>query len=283
MITQTTMTIIKGSGGEKILIKYLIPDALKSTTPVVIMHGFKGFMNWGHFPLVAMQIAENGHPVVMFNFSHNGTAEYAPDQFVKMKLFSENTYSREVEDIGFVLNEIENSAFLKENGVNGSQVTLIGHSRGGGVAILKASQDARVQKLITWAAVGSFGSFFGQNEDLLEEWKTKGVISTFNSRTQQEMPMKYDLYEDVLLNQDKLDVQKAATQISIPWLIIHGADDPTIPVDVAYQFHEIQPNSELFIMENAHHNFGGKHPLDETADMDQIQLLMQQTLNFIEK
>lgn len=282
MIQEKLLTIA-GSGGEEILIKYLIPKTLKSAIPVVIMHGFKGFMDWGHFPLVAYQIAENGHSVVMFNFSHNGTSAAAPSDFVRLDLFSENTYSIELEDIGFVLNEIEHSEFLKENGVDGKQVTLIGHSRGGGIAILKAAEDNRIQKLITWASVGTFGSFFGQNEDLLEEWKSKGVISTFNSRTQQEMPIKYDLYEDVLLNAEKLDVQKAATQISIPWLIIHGTDDPTIPVEVAYQFHKTQLNSELYIMEKAHHNFGGKHPLDEKADMNQIQLLIDNTLKFIEK
>lgn len=281
MVQEKILTIV-GSNGEEILLKYLIPELLKSTHPVVIMHGFKGFMGWGHFPLVAQQIAENGHPVVMMNFSHNGTSASAPIDFVRLDLFSENTYSKELDDIGFVLNEIENSIFLKEKGVNAHQVTLVGHSRGGGIAILKAAQDSRVQKLITWASVGSFGSFFGKNEDLLEEWKSKGVISTFNSRTQQEMPMKYDLYEDVLLNSDKLDVQKAASQINIPWLIIHGTDDPTISVDVAYDFHKIQPKSELYIMENAHHNFGGKHPLDDKADMNQIQLLIQKTLTFIE-
>jgi pimeloyl-ACP methyl ester carboxylesterase len=280
MIQEKLLTI-SGSGGEQILIKYLLPETLKSTIPVVIMHGFKGFMDWGHFPLVAQQIAENGHLVVMFNFSHNGTSASAPSDFVRLDLFSENTYSKELEDIGFVLDEVENSDFLRSQGVDGSQVILIGHSRGGGIAILKAAEDTRIQKLITWAAVGNFGAFFGQNADLLEEWKEKGVVSTYNSRIQQEMPMKYDLYEDVLLSQDKLDVQKAAAKINIPWLIIHGSDDPTIPVDVAYKFHELNPKSDLFVMENAHHNFGGKHPLDENADMNQIQLLIEKTLEGI--
>lgn len=281
MMIHQTMTTISGSGGEEILIKYLIPETLSSNIPVIIMHGFKGFMDWGHFPLVAQKIAEKGHSVVMFNFSHNGTSAAAPSDFVRLDLFSENTYSKELEDIGFVLNEIETSEFLKSQGVNGSHIVLVGHSRGGGIAILKAAEDTRVQKLITWAAVGSFGAFFGQNEDLLEEWKTKGVMSTYNSRTQQEMPMKYDLYEDVLLNLNKLDVQKAAAKINIPWLIIHGSDDPTIPIGVAYKFHQINPNSKLFIMENAHHNFGGKHPLDDKADMEQIQLLIDKTLEGI--
>jgi hypothetical protein len=34
-------------------------------------------------------------------------------------------------------------------------------------------------------------------------------------------------------------------------------------------------------MENAHHNFGGKHPLDDKADMNQIQLLIEKTLEGI--
>ena len=34
-------------------------------------------------------------------------------------------------------------------------VGLVGHSRGGGVAVLQAARDPRVQALVTWAAIST--------------------------------------------------------------------------------------------------------------------------------
>lgn len=280
---QTKITTIPGSDGANIVIKYLIPDQLKSIHPVVIAHGFKGFMDWGHFPLIGQKIADAGIAVVMMNFSHNGTSLESPIDFVRLDLFAKNTYSKELYDLGKVLDEVEQSEFLKSYGVDGSSVVLIGHSRGGGMSIIKASEDSRIQKLITWAAIGSVGSFFGRNELLIQEWKLKGVITSYNARTGQEMPLNYTLFEDTLVNVERLDIMKAASKINVPWLIIHGEMDPTVSVSVAYELKEQNSKAELFIMKNAHHNFGGKHPLDETADYEQIHLLADTTINFLRK
>lgn len=280
---QTRITTISGSDGEDIVLKYLIPDLLKSTQPVVIAHGFKGFMDWGHFPLVARKIAEAGFAVVLFNFSHNGTSLESPMDFVRLDLFANNTYSKELYDLGKVLDEVEQSAYLRYFAVDGSSVSLIGHSRGGGMSIIKTYEDSRIQKLITWAAIGSVGSFFGRNELLIQEWKIKGVMTSYNGRTGQEMPLNYSLFEDTLVNSERLDIMKAASKIEVPWLIIHGEIDPTVPLSVALELKEQNSDAELFIMKDAHHNFGGKHPLDDTADYEQIHLLADTTIAFLQK
>lgn len=274
--------VIAGSNGEDIQMKYLIPDQVLYTSPILILHGFKGFMDWGHFPYVANKMVERGHFVVMVNYSHNGTSSEAPTDFVRLDLFSKNTYSKELFDVGKVLDELEQSELLKEHKVDGSQVNLIGHSRGGGMAIIIASEDPRVRKLVTWAAINSAGSFWGRDERLIREWKEAGVFYIPNARTNQEMPLRYSLYEDSIVHAERLDIKAAAKNVNVPWLIIHGDEDPTIPVKVAESLHEIQPKSQLYIMEQANHNFGGKHPLDETANFGQIDLLFQTTINFLE-
>ena len=48
-------------------------------------------------------------------------------------------------------------------------ITVIGHSRGGGISIIKASEDQRITKLITWASVSDYGSRFGSEEEVLKE------------------------------------------------------------------------------------------------------------------
>ncbi len=274
--------VIPGSDQKPILIKYYIPEKTVFSSPILIVHGFKGFMDWGHFPYVAQKIAAKGHLVVMMNISHNGTSPESPTDFVRLDLFAKNTYSRELFDIGKVLDELETSEIVRDNNANGAEVILVGHSRGGAMSIITASEDKRVKKLVTWAAADSAGSFWAKDKDLVREWKEKGVFYIPNARTNQEMPVNYSLYEDSIANAARLDVKQAAGTVRVPWLIIHGSDDPTIPVEAAHGFKVKQPQAEVFIMEHAHHNFGGKHPLDETADFNQINLLAEKTIEFAE-
>lgn len=56
--------------------------------PVIIFsHGFKGFKDWGHFPIVAQWFAEKGLAFVRFNFSHNGTTPEQPCDFANLDNF----------------------------------------------------------------------------------------------------------------------------------------------------------------------------------------------------
>ena len=43
---------------------------------VVIVHGFKGFKDWGFFPLVAQRLAAAGHAAVSFNFTGSGVTRH---------------------------------------------------------------------------------------------------------------------------------------------------------------------------------------------------------------
>ena len=36
-----------------------------------------------------------------------------------------------------------------------SSIGVVGHSRGGGIAVLQAASDPRVRALVTWAAISS--------------------------------------------------------------------------------------------------------------------------------
>jgi uncharacterized protein len=254
-------TIIEGSAGKPILLKCSVPDTIAHEGVLIMVHGFKGFMDWGHFPLVAQSFLEAGIPVVQFNFSHNGTHPDHPVDFVDLEAFGQNNYSRELYDLGKVLDAVEQLEQLKEAGVNTRSITLLGHSRGGGISILKAAEDARVTKLISWAAVSAFGAFFGT--EILEQWKEEGVIFSFNARTQQEMPLYYQLYEDVLSNADSIDILSAAASISKPWQIVHGTNDSTVPFSAAKELTAACGSAELIVVEGGNHTFGAKHPWQE--------------------
>ena len=81
-----------------------------------------------------------------------------------------------------------------------------------------------------------------------------------NMRTNQKMPLYYQLAEDFVTNKAKFDVPAAIKELKIPIQIIHGSDDETLPVIMAHQTKRWNPNAELVIIEGGDHTFGGKHP-----------------------
>ena len=95
---------------------------------VVVAHGFKGFKDWGLFPYLCQRLAEGGHAVVSFNFSLNGIGDY-PTEFTELEDFARNTFSRDVDEILIVLEQVRSGGILA---VPPTRLGLLGHSRGGG-------------------------------------------------------------------------------------------------------------------------------------------------------
>ena len=64
---------------------------------VVVVHGFKGFKDWGMFPPLAERLARAGFVAVSFNLSGGGVDEAG--DFVFPERFGHNTFSAEIEDL----------------------------------------------------------------------------------------------------------------------------------------------------------------------------------------
>jgi len=148
----------------------------KINQPIIIFcHGYKGFKDWGAWNVMAESIAKVGFCFIKFNFSHNGGTMENPIDFPDLEAFGNNNYTKELDDLNDSIDWIQD--YFKSNLlVNTNQICLIGHSRGGGISILKASEDIRITKLITLASVSDFGRRTATISDL-KEWKEKGVNS----------------------------------------------------------------------------------------------------------
>ena len=115
----------------------------KTNQPIVIFcHGYKGFKDWGAWNIMAKQIAEAGYCFLKFNFSHNGGTIENPIDFPDLEAFGNNNYTKELDDLDSFLNFLisNENPFLNE--INTNNIILIGHSRGGGISILKASTSS---------------------------------------------------------------------------------------------------------------------------------------------
>lgn len=246
--------------------------------PIIIFcHGFKGFKNWGHFDLIAQTMAKHDFVFIKFNFSYNGTTSLDKCDFADLDAFGKNNFTTELNDLGLVINYAEQQATIFEG--KASEIYLIGHSRGGGICILKAFEDKRIKKLISWASVKDVADFF-VNQDL-QQWKNNKFIYTYNSRTKQNMPLHYQIYEDFKTHEARLDIPKAAAGIKIPWLIVHGTNDTSVPLESAKYLHNQQKNSILFSIEKADHTFGGKHPWNSTELPVDSKILVEKTIHFL--
>lgn len=246
--------------------------------PIVIFcHGFKGFKDWGHFNYLAAQLASQGLGFVKFNFSHNGST--GPDYFdtPDLEAFGDNNFSRELDDLGLVIDWVSEHA--SDYQWNKEQIYLIGHSRGGGVVLIKSAEDIRIKKCVTWAAVNAFDR--GLDDKAIAQWKAKGVMYVENSRTMQKMPLKFQLYEDYIAHVDRLHIGNNAKRILIPTLLIHGTNDLVVPDAEARSLNELIENSMLHILEGEGHTFGASHPFDEERIPDGVREVIHKTLDFL--
>lgn len=248
--------------------------------PVIIFsHGFKGFKDWGPFDLVAETFAAKGFVFIKFNFSHNGTTIDHPLDFADLEAFGNNNMSIEMDDLGVIIDWVCSSGFVTDKQeVNAEQIFLLGHSRGGGISILKASEDTRVKKLCTWASVNEFGKYWKKDE--MEKIKSEGVIFVGNARTKQQMPLYWQLYQNYFDHLNRLHIPTAVKALSIPFMIVHGTDDETVPYTAALEMHQWNKSAQLLLLEHANHNFGGKHPYDANTLTEDLEDAVKATIDF---
>ena len=145
-----------------------------------------------------------------------------------------------------------------------NDITLVGHSRGGGIAIIKTSEDTRVKKLVVLSSVANFNRY---SDEQINNWKKRGYIEVLNTRTKQKMRLNYTLMEDLIVNKDRLDLKKTIAKIKVPTLIIHGEQDLAVPSSEAKTLYDSSSKeyTKLKVYPNTGHTFGAVHPFKGTS------------------
>lgn len=273
--------LIEGKHSKPILMDLYLPTVNKPKNTLIYCHGFKGFKDWGTNEILAQYFAKNDINFIKFNFSHNGGTPQQPIDFPDLEAFGNNNFTKELDDLDAVLNWIEFKNEF-ENLTIHNPITILAHSRGSGTAIIKASEDSRIDKVISLAGVSDFKTRF-LDETTLKYWKQNGVIYVENSRTKQQMPLYYQIAEDFFNNSDRLSIEKASQTLNKPHLIIHGTNDPTVPLEEAKKVHRWSKNSKLEVIQNADHVFNVKHPWDKDQLPNEFLKMKKLCLDFITK
>jgi dienelactone hydrolase len=253
-----TRHVLPGALGD-INIDVRTSDRKNPRPAVIIVHGFKGFKDWGMFPMLAERLSRAGITAVSFNMSGSGVDDGGdfslPDQF------GHNTYSAELRDLDRVARAV--AAGQPLGFPQPSSFGILGHSRGGGIAILHAARDASVRALVTWSAIGSVDRW---SAGAKEAWRRRGFLNIQNARTGQVMPLSTDVLDDIEANAVTLDILAAAGRVRAPWLIVHGDADETVQVDDAQNLDaRAGADHRLLIIPGGGHTFGAAHPMKELS------------------
>lgn len=249
---------LPGSLGE-ILIDVRAGGRASTRPAVLVLHGFKGFKDWGMFPPLSQRLAQAGFIVVSPNLSGSGVDDEG--DFSLPERFGHNTFSAELEDVRRVIDAL----MAGQLGVpTPSTLGLVGHSRGGGIAVLQAARDPRVRALVTWAAISSVERWPSAQRG---SWRAAGKTDIQNARTGQVLPLYTDVLDDIEQNASALDIEAAGRRIRIPWLVIHGTEDESVRFAEAERLKaaSARPDTRLLPIEGGGHTFGAMHPWRATT------------------
>lgn len=272
--------ILQGQHGKPIVTDICY---LKNSVPkpvIIYAHGINGFKDWGNFDIIAKHFASAGFTFIKFNFSHNGTTPEEPEAFADLEAYGNDNYTIQLDDLQTVIDWAWGSENPHTDQIDKDHIYLLGHSKGGGMALLKASEDSRVKKVATWASINVCKTPWGKwPQEKLDQWKEEGVQYLENKRTHQKLPLKYQLYLNYQHNKERLDIEKAVRSLQIPVLFCHGTEDDAIPITEAYKLHKWKPEAELFLVPSDH-VFGRKHPWEEATLPIPMNEVLQETIRF---
>lgn len=267
--------------GSKPIVYDVCYKASQTQKPVIIFcHGYKGFKDWGAWDLVAEAFANAGFFFVKFNFSHNGGTVEQPIDFPDLEAFGQNNFSKELYDLDCMIDLFSsNNDFKKE--IDPTSISLIAHSRGGGIILIKAEENPKMKNVITWAGVSDFKARFQENSEGFKQWEKTGITYVENGRTKQQMPHYFQFYVDFISNEERLTISRAVKNLNIPLLIIHGSADQNVSVDEAKTIKKWNPTSKLIIIEGANHVFGASHPWMQNKLPADLQETVDFSINFL--
>lgn len=207
-----------------------VPGRVPPDRLVLIAHGVTGSKDRPWLAALADALAAAGLPALRFSFAGNGCSEGR---------FEEATLSKEVEDLGAVIDAV--TAW----GV--ARVAYAGHSMGAAIGVLRASADSRIAALVSLAGMVHVHTFmqrvFGHlapGEPMLDK---------------PHCPWTLELGADA----ERIgDVLEQAARVTVPWLLVHGDADELVPLADSHDVRSAAGGRpDLVVLPGVDHRFTG--------------------------
>ncbi|HAM71501.1 MAG TPA: alpha/beta hydrolase [Verrucomicrobiales bacterium] len=190
---------IKNPQGE--LLDYTFHAGKEGRKAVVLIgHGVTGNKDRAWAVALGEALSREGIAALRFSYSGNGASGGR---------FVDSTISKEVGDLGAVIAAVQ-----------GWTVGYIGHSMGGAVGVMRASEDSRISLLVSLAGMVHTAAFAEREFGAV----TPGQGFMWDEPS---CPLSADYMKDL---RGIGSLEGRATKIRVPWLLVHGTTDDVVPV-----------------------------------------------------
>lgn len=252
---QTADFCVEGREGRELWGTLTLPEKALHP-PIVMAHGALGFKDWAFFPWLAGFFADQGFPVVRFNFSGSGMGAESDGPFRQSRAFQDDTITRQVEDLRAVVQCVTGGKLEPELPALDS-VFLWGHSRGGAVCFLAAGSLPAVKGVATWATISRVNRYLFEAK---QAWRKQGFFAQESSRTGQLLRYSTAFLDDVEKWGKEGDVPTYLHNLNVPILLLHGSEDSSVPPEESESLAGVNPLAQLAILAGANHKFNAAHP-----------------------
>ncbi len=252
---------IKNASGDVITGDFRFTNENIPKPVIIVCHGFTAHKDWGPFPYFGQRLAELGFASAVFNFSHNGIGNNFK-RFTEFEKFSVNTIKKELEDTQGVVDAIT-TGDLREKRADPSRIGIVGHSRGGGVAILSASFDTRLRAVAGWSTVSSFVRYTDHQKEV---WERQGYYPVTIKSARTSLRYGIEILRDLEANKALYDLKAAVQRLQCPMLLIHGNADVSVRPKEAEELYAVANKSktELILLDQVGHMYGSTSPFLKT-------------------
>jgi len=222
---------IRNRYGERL--DYTCHEGEKGSKNIVILgHGVTGNKDRPFVVALAEGLAAAGITALRFSFSGNGASEGK---------FTDSTISKEVEDLGAVLDVLD-----------GYAICYVGHSMGGAVGVLRASTDSRIQLLVSLAGMVHTKAF--AQREFGDVTPDEGFMWD-----EPDCPLSGAYMDDLTQIDTVVDL---SPKITVPWLLVHGDEDDVVPIEDSHDIlAKANSQTQLVTIEGANHVFSDEYTL----------------------
>ena len=134
---------------------------------------------------------------------------------------------------------------------------------------------------MTLAAVAKLDYAWDQHPNF-EEWRNSGVTYVVNSRTGQNLPVSFGLYENFEANKGRFSIKEAGKRHSKPCLIFHGASDAVVDKSAADENFQHLKDAKKVVLPDMNHVFNSSHPWESEELPKFYQMFIKWMEKFIE-
>ncbi len=236
---------------------------------VILMHGFKGYKDYGFIPILAHDLCDANSLVHRFNFSTSGMTNEI-ETFARPDLFALDTWNRQVEDVVRVVEAVRSGEIAGK----GLPIYLVGHSRGGASALLAAGRHRETLGLggvITINAVDDCTRMTQADQDAM---LARGYAMTQSARTHQDLRIESTWLIEQLDDPQGHDVLLQASKIECPVCVIHSSDDQAVDPSAGRAIAKAC-KTELICLEGGNHVLNMPNP--SSVDTERSTQLLKVT------